>query len=95
MKVGTLCIRLMIRDAASLKDKRRVIKSLKDRIRNKFNAAVAEVAEQDLWQKVVLGVVTVGNDGQFINSVLSQIINFILAITSIEIIDYSLEEWSV
>ncbi len=75
MVVGLLHIRLVIRSARSLKDKRRVVKSLKDRIRNKFNASAAEVGSLDVHQVAELGVAVVANDRAYVNSVLSQIGN--------------------
>lgn len=60
--VTLLYIELMIPHAKSLKDKRREIRGLKDRISSKFNASVAEVGYQDKWQRSVLAVCLVGND---------------------------------
>ena len=57
--------------------KRQVIKSLVQRARQRFNISIAEVADQDLWQKAVLGVCAVSNDRQHINSVLDHVIKFI------------------
>ncbi|MCK5579038.1 MAG: DUF503 domain-containing protein [Planctomycetes bacterium] len=87
MIVGTLSVRLMIRDARSLKDKRRVLKSLKDRLKNNFNVSVAEVDLNDIRQQAVLGLASVGNDNRFINQTLSNIIKFIRAVPLVEIID--------
>ncbi len=77
MAVGTLRIRLVIRGARSLKDKRRTVKSIKDRVRHKFNASIAEVGELDTYQTALLGVAVVANDPGYLNSVLSQIINLV------------------
>jgi len=60
--VTLLYIELMIPHAQSLKDKRREVRGLKDRISSKFNASVAEVGYQDKWQRSVLAVCLVGND---------------------------------
>jgi hypothetical protein len=76
MQVGILYIKLVIREARGLKDKRQVVKSLKDRIHSKFNASVAEVDRQDSIQHAVLAVAVVGTDGRFVNSVLSGITDF-------------------
>ena len=57
--VGVLTLELRIEDAHSLKDKRQVVRSLKDRLRGKFNVAVAEIDCQELWQRAVVAVVTV------------------------------------
>lgn len=59
--VTLLTIELLIPHAQSLKDKRREVRGLKDRIRNKFNASVAEVGYQDKWQRAVLAVCLVGS----------------------------------
>ncbi len=60
--VGVLILELQIDDAHSLKDKRHYVKSLKDRLRSKFNVAVAEIDHQDLWQRGTVAVVTVSDD---------------------------------
>jgi uncharacterized protein YlxP (DUF503 family) len=60
--IGVLILELRIEDAHSLKDKRHYVKSLKDRLRSKFNVAVAEIDSQDLWQRGVVAVVTVSGD---------------------------------
>jgi len=77
MAVGTLRMRLVIRGARSLKDKRSVVKSIKDRVGHKFNASIAEVGAQDVYQTAVLAVAVVGNDRDYIQSVLSQIANLV------------------
>jgi uncharacterized protein len=60
--VGVLILELRLEDSHSLKDKRHYVKSLKDRLRSKFNVAVAEIDHQDLWQRGVVAVVTVSGD---------------------------------
>ncbi len=60
----------------SLKGKRKVVKSLLGRLRSKFNLAAAEVDDNDLWQKAVLGLTLVGNDRRFVNSSMDKIIDF-------------------
>ena len=77
MRVGLLVIELFLPGCASLKDKRRVVKSLKDRIRNHFNVAVAEVGDHQLWQKAHLGVCTVSADRRDANARLDQVANFV------------------
>jgi uncharacterized protein YlxP (DUF503 family) len=77
MVIGALEVQLMIGGAQSLKDKRRVLRSLKDRIRRTFNVSVAEVEDNDKWQSAVLGVVTVSNDKAHANEVLSKVVNFV------------------
>lgn len=77
MKTGTLKVRLYTDGAQSLKDKRSVIRSLKDRIRDRFNASVAEVDDQDLWQCATLGIAVVGTDETFVGKVLDKITDFL------------------
>ena len=77
MAVGTLRIRLIIRGARSLKDKRSTVKSVKDRIRHRFNASIAEVGELDSHQTALLAVAVVGNDPDFVRSVLAQVANVV------------------
>jgi len=59
MPVGLLTLELHIPDAQSLKDKRQVLRSLKDRLRGRFNVAVAELDHQDTWQRALIGIVTI------------------------------------
>ena len=68
--IALLTIDLHIPHAQSLKDKRMVIRSLKDRLRSKFNVAVAEVDHQDLWQRSQLSVATVGPDESYLTQLL-------------------------
>ena len=91
MTIGTLRIRLVLRGARSLKDKRRVIKGLKDRLRHKFNVSIAEVEHQDVWQQATLGVAMVGTDGAYVNSVLSKVIDHVRPTAGAELVDYELE----
>lgn len=62
MPVGLLTLELHIQHAQSLKDKRQVLRSLKDRLRAKFNVAVAELEHEDTWQRSTVGVVTLSNE---------------------------------
>jgi hypothetical protein len=54
-----------------------VVKSIVDRARQRFNISIAEVEDQDLWQKAVLGICTISNDRQRVNSILDQVVSFI------------------
>ena len=87
MIVGTLKLRLVLRESHSLKDKRRVIKSLKDTLSNKFNISVAETDEQDVWQTAELGVAAVGTDGSFVQSVLTNVVNYVRFFGGVELVD--------
>ena len=62
MPIGLLTLEIYIPDAQSLKDKRQILRSLKDKLRHHFNVSVAELDHQDLWQRSVVGVVSISND---------------------------------
>lgn len=72
MPVGLLTLELHIADAQSLKDKRQVLRSLKDKLRQKFNVAVAELDHQDVWQRSVVGVVTLSTEEKHVREVLQK-----------------------
>ena len=71
--IGVLTLEIVLRDAHSLKDKRHVLQSLKDRLRGKFNVAVAEIDYQDLWQRAVVAAVTVASDHGHAEKVLQSV----------------------
>ena len=71
--VGLLTLELQIQHAHSLKDKRQVVRSLKDRIRSRFNAAVVEVDHQDSWQRATIAVATVSGERQYAEETLQKI----------------------
>jgi len=85
--VGTLKIRLVLRESPSLKDKRRVLKSLKDTLSNKFNISVAETDEQDVWQTAEIGVASVGTDAPFVQSVLTNVVNYVRFFGGVELVN--------
>ncbi|MFZ0037133.1 MAG: DUF503 domain-containing protein [Candidatus Acidiferrales bacterium] len=62
MSIGLLTLEIHIPDARSLIDKRQVLRSQKDRLRGRFNVAVAELEHQDLWQRSVVGIVSISSD---------------------------------
>ena len=71
--VGVITFELRMSDAHSLKDKRHFVKGLKDRLRAKFNVAVAEIAYQDSWQQGLVAAVTVSPDQPFAEKVLQSV----------------------
>ena len=73
MTVGVLTLEIWIEDSHSLKDKRHVVKSLKDRLRHKFNVAVAEVDYQELWQRALVAAVTVSSDHAYAEQLLQAV----------------------
>ena len=74
-----------------MKTKRKAIKSLKDRLRNKFNVSVSEVDNHDKWQIADIAVANVTTDKAHANSILSKILNFIDDFNDVDIIDHQVE----
>ena len=72
MVVGVLRLTLYIHGAASLKDKRQVLRKVLDRVRSRFNVSAAEVGDNDNWQRAVVGICAVANDHSFVNEVLGK-----------------------
>ena len=91
MVVGTLTIELFIGEAVTLKEKRRVLKSILDRVRAKFNVSIAEVDMQDTWQRSTLGVACVSNETSHIQSTLNNVVKFIESQGTAEIIGIQTE----
>lgn len=79
MVLGTLTITLHVPDSGSLKEKRQVVRSLTSRLRQSFNAAVAEVGDQNLWQSAVIGVVCVSADTRHADEMCQKILRFVEA----------------
>ncbi len=77
MVVGTLVIELFIGSSVTLKDKRRVLRSILDKVKAKFNVSIAEVGNQDAWQRSTLGVACVSNETAHAQSMLSKVTKFI------------------
>ena len=91
MHIGICTLHLRLQDNHSLKEKRRTIKSIKDRVRNNFNVSIAEIDGLDKWQWMTLGVVCVSNDAKFANAVLSNVVSFIDGMHVAELVDYEIE----
>jgi len=91
MIVGTLKLRLIVRESRSLKEKRRVVSSIKERIRNAFNVSVAELESLDSRQHAVIGVAVVTNERRFAQEVLSQVLNLVRSHPVAHLLDYELE----
>jgi len=71
--IGVLTLELRIEDAHSLKDKRHVVKGLKDRLRARFNVAVAEIDFEDVWQRALVAAVTVSSGRENAENVLQAV----------------------
>ena len=90
MIVGTLKVRMQIQGARSLKEKRKVLKSIKDRLSH-MGASVAEVDDLDKWQAATLGLAVVSNDAGFVNSMLDKIMNTFFNQDEVEVIGSDME----
>ncbi len=77
MIVGVCRVSLRLPENGSLKGKRQVVRSLTTRLRNKFNVAVAEVADNDRWQIATLGVTCVSNDARHAQEMLDRVVSYI------------------
>ncbi|HPF39573.1 MAG TPA: DUF503 domain-containing protein [Phycisphaerae bacterium] len=91
MVVGTLRLSLVIPGAHSLKDKRRVVRSLKDRLGGKHNISIAEVDDLDEHRRCVIGIAMVSNDRRFTESCLSKIVDEVRGNPHASLADYELE----
>ncbi len=90
MVIGALKVQVRIEGARSLKDKRRVLKSVKAKI-SSMNISTAEVGDQDLWQLSTLGFATVSNDMGHANSTMDHLMNFLLRHPGMYVVDSHLE----
>lgn len=91
MVIGTLQVAIRLPESHSLKEKRRLVKSLVTRIRNQFNVSISEVNSQDSWQLASLAVAHVGSARPYTNEVLDRVRRFLEEVRSIEVIDSRLE----
>ncbi len=93
MVIGVLHVNAHVPRAQSLKDKRSVVKSLKDQLRGRFNVAVAEVEANDTWQRAALGVVTVGDDRAYVAGLLRDVAAWLRQTRMVELIQLEEEYW--
>ena len=87
MTVGIARVTLFLPEVHSLKEKRMVLRRVKDRARQKFNLAIAEVGENDVWQRALLGVAVLGSGRRFVESALDEVVRFVRAeaeVTNVE-----------
>jgi uncharacterized protein YlxP (DUF503 family) len=87
MVVGVCRVTLMVPESHSLKEKRMVLRRIKDRVANKFNCAIAEVGDQDDWQNAQLGFAVVSNEHGFTQSMVQKILGFIEELAVAKIVD--------
>ncbi len=93
MRVAICVLELHIPGVNSLKAKRQVIKSLIQRLRNRFNVSIAETGNQDLWQRVELGMAVVCHNGAGADSIMEKIFNYIELENSVDIISSRVENY--
>ena len=74
MVIGVLTVEFLVSDSNSLKDKRQVVKSILDGIRNKHNVSAAELGGLDTWRRAVIGVACISNDRNMANTVLNRVL---------------------
>lgn len=91
MEVGILQFSVRLRGCHSLKEKRHVLKSIKDKLRARFNVSIAEVDDHELWQKGTLGVVACSNEALHLRSMLDQIVDAIRVHPVAELLDQQIE----
>jgi len=89
--IGTLTVELFIFGSRTLKDKRRILKSILDKVKSRFNVSIAEVDSHDMWQRSVLGIACVSNQVAHVQSVLSSVEKFISHQRDAEIISLHTE----
>jgi len=89
--VGVLTLELRLENSHSLKEKRHVVQSLKDRLRSKFNVAVAEIDYQDLWQRAAVAAVTVSSDQVHAEKVLRSVEEEAVALLGREVAESTVE----
>jgi len=73
MPIASLTLELRIEGAHSLKDKRQVLRSLKDKLRSSFNVSVAELEQTDLWQRATIGVVSISSSRDYLSGLMQQV----------------------
>jgi uncharacterized protein YlxP (DUF503 family) len=91
MIIGVLQLELSVTDAMSLKDKRRVVKSIKDRIAHGHNVSIAEVGALDEHRRAILGIAMVANDRSYVEGGLSKLVDFVRMVPQVDLIDYQIE----
>ena len=91
MFVGVLQIELFIPESNSLKSKRYAIRSIKDRLKNRYNVSVAEIDNADKWQRASLGIAAVSNESRHIQSMLGKALDLVYGDHRVEVIDSTID----
>ena len=91
MPVGVLTLEIQLPYAHSLKEKRAVLQKMRDRLRARFNVAVAELDQQDVWQHATFGVVSISNIQPLLESLFRQVLAEVETILGDDVADYSVD----
>jgi uncharacterized protein YlxP (DUF503 family) len=91
MVVGTMRLEIHFPAADSLKAKRSIVNHVKERVRHRFNASIAEVGHQDLWQRATLGVAVVGESAPVLDRALHEILAVVEREDRLAVLDYEIE----
>ncbi len=100
MVVGVCHLDVLIEGVGSLKGKRQVMKSLIERVKQRFNVSISEVGDHDIWQRAQIGISVVGSDQETLDSVLSKLLSFIeetnlvqILKSNVEFVHFNLDFW--
>ena len=91
MIVAVMTVEMYLHGSASLKDKRAILRRLKDKLSNKYNISVAEVDHQDKWQRAQLGIAQVGSDYKYLEKCMNTIFDLIDNYDVAEVVDHTIE----
>ncbi|MEK9628667.1 MAG: DUF503 domain-containing protein [Nitrospinota bacterium] len=91
MVIGCCSIKFYLHGNSSLKGKRRVVRAIKDRLKNDFNVSVAEVGDQDVWQSLHIGISAVGSDQRYMDGLLTKVVDAVDRMNLAEIVDCKTE----
>jgi len=91
MVVGILKIVFYLPENRSLKGKRKVVRSMIDKVKARFNMAIAETGSNDKWQRIELGITTVGNDRRHIDSSLNHVLDFLDSLCLAQMIETDMD----
>ncbi|VBB44364.1 conserved hypothetical protein [uncultured Desulfatiglans sp.] len=86
MVLGALRVEFFLAECHSLKGKRKVVRSMVDKVKAKFNVSIAEIDSNDKWQKIELGIAVVGNDRRYVDSCLNHVRDFLESLYLAELI---------
>ena len=95
MVIGCCSIKFYLHGNNSLKGKRRLVRAVKDRLKNDFNVSVAEVGDQDLWQSLHIGISAVGSDRRYMDGLLTKVVDTIDLMSLAEMVDCKTETLSM